>query len=476
MLQVAVLASLGRLLSPADFGVVGAAMIVVNLALLFSKLGLGPALIQRENLTAAHIETAFFTSIVFGSVLALIVWAFAPAWAGLLGIPAAEPVLRGVAAIFPIKGLNTVAESLMQRDLRFRQLVRIEITSYGFGYALVATVMAANGFGAWSLVAAYLAQALVSTTQSLLAYRPPRPRFNTRAFKDLVGYGGGITVGRLINYLALNADNFVVGRVLGPAALGSYGRAYQLMSLPVRFIASALDVLFPVLSRVQVDLPRLQRAFLRSLGAIALLTFPITALVVVGAPEIVVILLGPKWDQVVPPLQVLSLGIFLRSSYRLSDAISYAKGAVYRRAHRQATYAAAVFLGAWIGSRFGITGVAWGVLLALTVHYTLMTHLSLRLLNLGWNKVFNAQLPGMLLALALIIMGWPAAALMRQQGHLAWLTILTVSLLMVATGLLLVRSIPKVFLGEAGHWAWKTFVDTIRRRINRGARPPTPQE
>jgi len=108
------------------------------------------------------------------------------------------------------------------------------------------------------------------------------------------------------------------------------------------------------------------------------------------------------------PFQILTLGIFLRTSYRISDVVARATGAVYRRAWRQAIYLACVVAGAWFGRHWGIAGVALGVLGALAVNYLLMAHLGLRLAGLSWRRFGQAHLHALLTAAVVAVLwgGW----------------------------------------------------------------------
>jgi teichuronic acid exporter len=120
VLKVAVLVLLTRLLSPADFGVIGAALVVIGFSLNFSQLGLGPALVQRPVLEPRHVSTAFYTSTGFGILVTAIIWLTAPQISQFFRMDHLTPVVRALALVFPISGISTVAENLLQRELRFR--------------------------------------------------------------------------------------------------------------------------------------------------------------------------------------------------------------------------------------------------------------------------------------------------------------------------------------------------------------------
>src|SRR4051812_8863568 len=130
LVQLLALMALSRLLTPAEFGLMGAATVVIAFSQIISQVGVGPAIVQRSELEPAHISAAFTISGGLGFVLGAVVWFAAPAIAAFYRIPEVEPVIRGVALLFPVDGLNTVGESLLMRELRFRLYVALDVASY----------------------------------------------------------------------------------------------------------------------------------------------------------------------------------------------------------------------------------------------------------------------------------------------------------------------------------------------------------
>jgi PST family polysaccharide transporter len=342
------------------------------------------------------------------------------------------------------------------------------VITYGLGYGAVGIGTALLGWGVWALVAAEIAQTTLKSAVLLTRHPPPRRlTLERQAFSDLAYFGGGFTVARLANYAAVYGDNIVTGRFLGPAALGYYGRAYSLMSAPAYAFGTVLDaVLFPAMAKVQQDQRRLASAYLRAVALIALLVLPLSAAIILLAPELIRVALGPRWSQAVAPFQVLGIGMLFRTSYKMSDSIARSTGAVYRRAWRQIIYAALVIVGAWIGQRWGIVGVAWGALTALTINFAMMAALSLDVARIGWGAFWMAHRPASLLTLASFPAVWAVTAGARALAlpALAVLLVAVAVLLLVCGGL--VWRAPSTFLGDDGQW----MVKTMRAFVARPAR------
>ena len=465
ILQLLILGLLARLLSPADFGVIAAAEVVIGFSAIVSQLGLGPALVQRPELEDRHIETAFSASVLLGLVLGAIIWFGASLASQFLHMPAMVPVLHVLAWVFPLQGMQTVASSLMSRELRFRWLANLDVITYAIGYGLIGVTTALLHWGVWALVAAQMAQTLLKTIV-LLSQHPPRFRnFADRsAFHDLMYFGGGFTLARIANYVALNGDDMTVGRFLGPTALGFYGRAYALMSAPAYGFGTVLDaVLFPAMAKVQDDARRLAAAYRRGVALIALLVLMPSLVIVLLAPELIAVALGPKWMPVVTPFRILGIGMLFRTSYKMSDSITRSTGAVYRRAWRQFAYAGLVLLGAWIGQHWGMAGVAWGTLAALTVNFVLMAELGLDVGHVTWGEFWTAHRPAVLLTAATFPPVFALTTLLRHYEQLPVLTVIVVSVCAAAIGMGLILAAPATFLGADGQWMLGTLRTYVRR-------------
>ncbi len=454
VLRAVVLLILARLLTPEAFGAVAAALVVVNFSNIFAQLGFGQAIVQRPALTPEYVRTAFTLSIALGVLFTAAVWLLSPPLAALFSEAGLVDVLRALSVSFLLTGPAVAAQGLMQRELAFKTLAIIETVSFFVGFALIGIVAALLGWGVWALVAAHLSSLVLKGAMLLLVHRHPmRPLLDGPSALELARMGGGFTIGRFFNFLALQGDYFVVGRWMGLAALGAYSRAYELMVAPASLFGKVVDVvMFPVLSKVQDDPKRLAAGFLRGLASVALLTMPLCLVATILAPEIVLTLLGAQWLGVVPAFQVLALGIFFRTSYKISEAVMRAKGAVYARAWRQAVYAACVILGAWIGHHWGLGGVAAGVLAAIGINFALMTSAAARLAGADARSVLGVHLPIVALTAAVGGAAVLTAVPMRlaEANHVAVLLVAALAAGICAVGL--TRLAAPAVLGAHGLW------------------------
>lgn len=425
-LKIGVLAVLARLVSPYDFGLMGIALIVMEFSKMFTHMGVGPALVQRTEIEQRHLTTGLTLSLLTGAFFALVLTATAPYIAAFFNMPELTSILQVLSLIFLIDSLTLIAQALMQRNMKFKINSAIEVVSYAIGYGAVGIVLGCIGWGIWALVVASLTQSFLLTM--FLLFVQPFPKklgFDRKAFNDLIFFGSGFTLAKIANFLATQGDNLIVGRLLGARALGIYGRAYQFMVMPASLFGNALDkALFPAMSKVQNDQPRVARAYLTGVSIIALIAVPLSFLSFFLAPEIVRIMLGPDWTEVIVPFQILACSLLFRMSYKMSDSLARATGAVYRRAWRQIVYAVMVLTGTYIGQFWGLPGVAVGVATALIVNFLLMAHLSLQLTNIRAAEIVKAHKPGLLFGLITALVSQVIVTICRTNSIPDLITVL----------------------------------------------------
>jgi PST family polysaccharide transporter len=407
---------LARLLAPADFGLTALAFVTFGFVRPLADLGLGNAIIQRADLTERHVRVGFTVAVSVGLASALLLAAAAPLAAHLLHDARVTPVLRALSATFVLSAVGAVAGALLRRRLDFRRLFFVETASYVLGYGMVACVLAIRGYGVWSLIWGILVQTLMSSAIQLAAAgHSVRPLIARREMRQLLNFGVGSATSNCVNYIALNADNFIVGRVLGAASLGYYNRAYMLMNAPHTYASSVMSsLLFPAFAEAQGRTDRVRRAFLLATQLIAMVAAPAMVMMSIVAPHLVRGLYGPKWVAVVVPLQILCVAGYFRALYHLGGVVAQSLGLVYGELRNQALYAVLVIVGALGAARYGLPGVATGVGIAILCMFVLTSRLALTATGVEWRAymrvqrgaIANAAVAGLV---ALVVRQWLAA-------------------------------------------------------------------
>jgi O-antigen/teichoic acid export membrane protein len=299
---------LARILEPGDFGLIGMTAVFTGFAQLFGSMGFTEALIQRKELRDTHSDSAFWLSLALGATIALLVWHSAVPIASFYDEPRLEAILRVVSVTFVVRSFALVQDAMMRRTARFRELAAVE-TIASLIAGIVAIALALSGFGVWSLAWQSVTQACLSAAL-LWRFNPWRPHwsFSMGATRELAGFSLNLFGFSAFNYWIRNADNLLVGKFIGPEALGQYTRAYSLMLLPITHFSRAIGrVMFPALSAIQDDRERVKRIYLKANRLIALVTVPTMAGLLVVAEPLILLLYGPKWEPMIPILQVFCL-------------------------------------------------------------------------------------------------------------------------------------------------------------------------
>lgn len=316
-------AILARILSPSEFGLVALALVFVALLDTVSDLGLSPALvISTEEELRERANTVFALSVVLGAVLSALTAAVAPLAALFFDQPALTPLLAVLGLNFLLRSLGTTHYALAQKRIDFRSRTAAELAGV-VARGATAIVLALAGFGAWSLVAGYLAGTIATTVSlwSLVSWRPSG--FPTRThLPAMLGFGSTLTAVDVLAAVISQVDYVFVGRVLGTHALGLYMLGFRLPEMLVISLAVVAGrVLFPAFAAVNRD--ELGRAFVVSVRYAALLALPLAAGLAALAEPFVLSLFGERWASSIPAMRVLSL-------YALAVAIGIPAGTAYK--------------------------------------------------------------------------------------------------------------------------------------------------
>ncbi len=359
LLDFFIIIILVRLLDPKDFGVITIATVIIMAMNPLVSHGLGVAITQRSKIEKKHLDSAFWSTLVAGCLLALFIVGSADWWAIALSEPKLSDVLTWLSASIVLSSLTIVQEAILRRELNFKvYAIRASIGKLIGGG--VGITLAFYGFGVWSLVGRYLASSFVSVLLLWgISNWYPRFKFSRNHFKELFSFGIKVTINDLLVFVNRNADSFLISYFLGSTALGFYNISYKLMSLVFQLVSRTVSqVGMPIFARLQNDKERLWKAFYDITQLISLIVFPIFLGMLVLVPEIVTSLLGEKWSQSAPVLQILlPIGII---HCLLSPIVSILVGAGKpgRRLRLQALDSVVNLIGFAIAVQWGIVWVA----------------------------------------------------------------------------------------------------------------------
>jgi len=367
-LRVGSLMILARLLDPKDFGLIGMVTAITGVLSLFRDFGLSSATIQRVEVTAQQISTLFWINVLVGAGLCALLATASPIVAWFYHEPRLVLVTLALSSGFLFNALGIQHSAMLQREMRFTILSTIDVISLAAS-VVVGVGMAFAGFGYWSLVAMTVVPPFVATIGLWIATRwVPGPPARNAGIRSMVRFGGLVTLNGLIYYVAYNLDKVLLGRFWGAEAIGVYGRAYQLVSIPTDNLNSAVgEVAFSALSRVQNDIVRLRNYFLKGYSLVLALTVPITIAGVLCAKDLILIVLGHKWSATVPIFRLLAPTILIFAMINPLAWLLYSTGLVGRSIKLISIIAPLTITAYVLGLPYGPKGVALAYSTAMTL-------------------------------------------------------------------------------------------------------------
>ena len=308
LITVATTVVLSRLLVPEDFGLVVLASLAVTFSNVLRDLGLGGALIVRQDLDRAALGTALSLMLAMGAVVGAALAALAPALARAFEEPRLDEVIAVLSVAVFLGGFAWFYETLLQRELEFKSRF-VALAAQSVTYAAVAIVLAAGGAGIWSLVAGQLAGYLVlsATLFGLAPYHVPL-RFKRATARSLLQTGVGFMAQGGLAAVQQNVDYIAVGRILGAGPVGLYSMAYRLSELPYVGIAEPVaKVTFPSFARMLHEGRSVAADFLSTLRYVALVACPLAVVLSAVAEPFTEAILGQNWVGMIGALSVLGI-------------------------------------------------------------------------------------------------------------------------------------------------------------------------
>lgn len=356
---------LARLLSPADYGLMEIAMMVISFVGFFNEIGMGSAIVQKTELTSAEVNGCFAIAIGSSIVLFLVTVLASGIIADFFKHPQLQSMISVLGIGFILGAFSTVQEAFLRKEMHFKAIAGVTILSIVI-QSVVSVIMAATGHGVWSLVWGSLSACTVNSVGFfILSPWRPKGRYGIREATDLAIYGMHVTTTRVFWFLYTNADKAIVGKLLGANLLGIYGMALSLATLPNSQITSlVVNVASPLFSKLQNDLPRLSSVILKLTRGIAYVTYPALLGMIACSRDLIMVILGPKWmDCLIPFGALCVMGLIKSVDPLLSQALNSIgnarKLAVYT-AMCAVVMAFAFVVGAWMDGLRGVS-IAWVV-------------------------------------------------------------------------------------------------------------------
>ncbi len=296
---------LARLLVPADFGVVAMATSFVAMLELLSAFGFDVALIRRRDTSRPHYDTAWTFNVIVGAVVAVAMVAAGGAIATFYRAPDLRAVLYVLALGSLAQGFENVGVVAFRKEMDFRREFRFQLAKKLVMFAVIVPL----GFALrsyWAMVAGIVASRIASVGLSYWVH-PYRPRFSLAAWSDLLHFSKWLLLNNVLGFMRERTSDIVIGRLRGPRDLGLYNVGYEIANLPTTELVMPINrAVYPGYARMSADLPVLRQGFVSVIGIIALFAVPAGAGIAATAQLIAPVLLGAKWAETVPLIEILA--------------------------------------------------------------------------------------------------------------------------------------------------------------------------
>lgn len=317
LLQFGGIIILARLLSPTDYGLLAMVVAIIGVGEVFRDFGLSSAAIQATSVSVQQRTNLFWINSAIGLALTGVVFTAAPLIALFFDQPLLSAIAKVLSVTFLLNGLATQYRAQLVREMRFRALALVEVTSQAVGL-FIGVMMAISGYGYWGLVGQQVGQVAATMVFMIAAGRwcPGVPRRGAE-MGAFLRFGWNLMNTQLISYLARNVDTLVIGNRFGAEVLGFYNRAYQLLMMPLNQInAPSTTVALPILMRLRNEPERYDAFLIRGQETLLHVIVGMFAFGCAQAEPLIMLVLGPQWAPAIPIFQILAFGgVFQAAGY-----------------------------------------------------------------------------------------------------------------------------------------------------------------
>ena len=351
IISIVISAILARLLTPEEFGIVALVSVFTVFFGLLGEMGIGPAIIQKKELTEDDLVSIFNFSILMALFLAVIFFLSSGLIANFYNEPELIPVVKLLSISIFFNILLIVPSALNRKELHFKQMAFITV-GIQLSAGVLAIWMALENFSYYSLVY----QSILSSFLGFAIFYKLYPiklalKLKKRPLQKIASFSSYQFAFNFINYFSRNLDNILIGKYIGNSALGFYQKSYTLMLLPVRNLTHVITpVLHPVLSNHQEDKIFIYYSYKNILKILAILGFPLSVFLFFSAPELILLLFGPQWEKSIPVFEILALSVGIQICLSSS-------GAIFQAVNRTDL----LLVSGILGSVLFVAGISYGV-------------------------------------------------------------------------------------------------------------------
>ncbi len=364
-----------RFLDPSDYGLMALVMAITGFLQAMTSMGFADALVQARDLDEVTVQKTFGLILGLNIALAILLCLAAYPLAAFYEEPRLVPLLHVAGASFLIVAPSSICRAQLDRRLAFKETSWIDAASNILAGVTV-MALAWAGCGVWSLMTGMLI-GLGARSVGLWILAPFRraPIFALAGIGHILRFGGYRTAEHVVWYISSQIDILLTGKLLGAQTLGLYAVSRTIAGTMVdKFGAVVKPIGSAAFARLQDDRTRALTSLLKTMRLLAFLCFPFFFGMSAVAPELVEVVLGPRWREVVLPLSILSFGMALRPVGVILPSFLMALGEVRASFFNTLTFLFVFGFAYVTGSAWGITGICVAGAAAYPVQFLFLVH------------------------------------------------------------------------------------------------------
>ena len=313
---------IARLITPQEYGVLGIILVFINVAQVFIDSGLGSALIYRNNLDKRDIQTTFSFNFIVSITLCILLFIGSPFIEDFFNLEGLTSFLRISSLVLIFNSFVIVPICILKIKQNFKAISIANFASTLIS-GVLGVILAYAGYGVWALIIQLLSRSILLMILITIQSRwLPDFSFSRKSFDGLWKYSANLLTSHSLTKLVEEGVAFIVGKVLTPYSLGLFTRGLQFASLPNGIIGSVLStVMFPTLSSYKQDESLFYQTYRKTIIIQSILIPPIYIGLAIISEPLIFLLLGEKWMDVVPVLQIFCFG---KSIFSLANTTEHA--------------------------------------------------------------------------------------------------------------------------------------------------------
>lgn len=406
-IQFVVMIFMARVLTPADYGIVGMVTIFIAVSQSLVDSGFSQALIRKQDRSSVDNSTVFFFNIVVGVALYFILFFCAHPIARFYDQPVLIEVTRLVALSIPINSFAVVQRALLTSKLDFKTQAKASLSA-ALATGAVGLSLAYTGYGVWAIVWAQVTGTFVNVALLwVMAKWYPHYTFSYSSFKELFGFGSKLMVSGLIDTIYRNVYLIVIGKIFKASDLGFYTRAKNFSDFASTNLTVILQrVSYPLLCTIQDQDEKLQDAYRKILRISAFLIFPLMTGMAAVAKPMIISILTEKWLYSATLLVPICLAAMWYPIHAINLNLLQVKGRSDLFLKLE-IWKKLIGVGVLCGTvPLGLYWMCWGSVLVSIISLIINTHYTGVLMNLGFMKQMKDLLPILALSLAAGVAAW----------------------------------------------------------------------